>query len=132
MSSTMFPTLPGDVAALTTGEFTFDLEWNNAPSFNEICRRFGNDGNRAGVWLIRFRALKAWCARDDSAHWLSAARMPHICEVAASFELNDQWEFDAHGFCRALDRISNRRSRRERGVREASWFSTTRSSVRSD
>jgi hypothetical protein len=115
MSTTMFPTLPGDVAALTTREFAFDLEWNNAPSLDEVCRRFGNDANRALVWMIRFGALKAWCAREDIAQWLSAARMPHICEVAASFELNGQWEFDAAAFCLAVDRSANRGSRPERG-----------------
>lgn len=109
MSHTMFPAVPGDVAALTTREFAFNLEWNNAPSFDEICRRFGNDVNRAVVWLIRFRALKAWCARDDVADWLNAARMPRICEVAARFELNEQWEFDADTFCVAVDMIGNRR-----------------------
>jgi hypothetical protein len=114
MSSTRFPTVPGEVAVLTTGEFVFDLEGNNAPSLDEVCRRFANDANRALVWLIRYRALKAWCARDDISRWLSAARMPHVCEVAASFELNDQWEFDADAFCGAIDRIANRRSRRER------------------
>ena len=111
MSSTIFPTLPGDVAVLTTGEFAFDLEANNAPSLDEICQRFENDANRALVWLIRFRALRAWCARDGMAEWLSAARMPHICEVAARFELNDQWEFDVDSFCHAVDRIANRKSR---------------------
>ena len=104
----MFPTLPGEVAVLTTGEFAFDLELNNAPSLEEVCRRFGNDANRALVWVIRFRALKTWCARDDTAQWMSAARMRHICEVAAAFELNDLWEFDPPAFCQAVDEICNR------------------------
>jgi hypothetical protein len=115
MSSTIFPTLPAEVAVLTTGEFAFDLKWNNASSLEEVCRRFGNDANRAIVWFIRFRALKMLCARDESAQWMSAARMPHICEVAASFELNHQWEFDAEAFCLAVEANCNRRSRRERG-----------------
>ena len=54
MSSTVFPALPGDVAVLTAGEFAFDLEWNNAASLDEVCRRSGNDANRALVWFIRF------------------------------------------------------------------------------
>jgi hypothetical protein len=114
MSSTIFPTLPGDVAVLTTGEFRFDLEWNDALSFDEICRRFGNDVNRALVWLIRFRALKAWCARDGIALSFDAERMSHLCEAAARFELNDQWEFDADTFCLAVDTIATRRARRDR------------------
>jgi hypothetical protein len=113
MSSTIFPTLPGEVATLTAREFTFDFEGNNAPSLDEVCRRFGNDANRALVWMIRFRALKAWRARDETAHWLSAARIRHVCEVAARFELNDRWEFDADSFCHAVDTMANRKSRRE-------------------
>ena len=112
MSSTIFPTLPGDVAILTPGEFAFALELNNAPSLEEVCRRFGSDANRALVWWIRFRALKTWCARDESARWMSAARMPHICEVAASFALNHQWEFDVEAFCLAVDANCHRRSPR--------------------
>ncbi len=112
MSSTIFPTLPGDVAGLTTDEFAFELGLTNAPSLEEVCRRFGSDANRAIVWFIRFRALKTWCARDDSAPWMSAALMPHICEVAASFALNHQWEFDAEAFCVAVDANCNRRSPR--------------------
>jgi hypothetical protein len=115
MSSTIFPTLPREVAVLTTGEFAFELEFNDAPSLAEVCRRFGNDANRALVWFIRFRALKTWCARDASPQWMSAARMAHICEVAASFELNHQWEFDPEAFCLAVDANCHRRSPRERG-----------------
>jgi hypothetical protein len=87
VSSTIFPVLPRDVAVLTAAEFAFDLEGDNAPSLDEVCRRFENDAHRALIWLIRSRALKAWCAADGIAAWLTAARRPHICEVAASFEL---------------------------------------------
>ena len=111
MNRTTFPTSPCEVAVLTADEFAFDLEWKQTPSLDEICRRFGNDTNRALVWWIRFRALKAWCARDDIAGWLSVARMPHIFEVAAGLDLNDQWEFDADAFCLAVDVIANRRIR---------------------
>ena len=108
MSSTVFPALPGDVAVLTVGEFAFDLEWNNAASLDEVCRRFGNDANRALVWFIRFRALKTWCAREDSAQRMTGAGMSHICEVAARFELNEQWEFDPETFCLAVDAMSHK------------------------
>ena len=114
MSSTVFPALPGDVAVLTAGEFAFDLEWNNAASLDEVSRRFGNDANHALVWLIRFRALKTWCAREDSAQWMTGARMSHICEVAARFELNEQWEFDPEAFCLAVDAMCNRGPGRQR------------------
>jgi hypothetical protein len=116
MNSTIFPAQPVDVAALTAREFGFDLGCNNAPSLDEACRRFGSDANRALVWLIRFRALKTWCALDGMAQWLNAgSRTPRdICEVAASFELNDQWEFDAPSFCLAVDMAVGRRARLER------------------
>ena len=114
MSSTVFPALPGDVAVLTAGEFAFDLERDNAASLDEVCRRFGNDANRALVWFIRFRALKTWCAREDNAHWMTRARMSHICEVAARFELNQQWEFDPEAFCLAVDAMCNRSPGRQR------------------
>ena len=96
-----------DVAALTAPEFTYDLEWNDSPSFDEVCRRFGNDGNRAAAWLIRFRALQAWWARDGMAQWLTAAAgTPRdICEVAARLELNDRREFDGEAFCAAVDQV---------------------------
>jgi len=118
MSGTIFPTLPSEVAVLSTGEFVFDLELNNAPSLEEICKRFGNDANRALVWFIRFRALKTFTARDGIAQWMTAARMPHICEVAARFGLNHQWEFDAEAFCLAVDAMCNR-ARLERGEEPA-------------
>jgi hypothetical protein len=108
MSGTIFPTLPREVAVLSTGEFAFDVELNNAPSLEEICRRFGNDANRALVCFIRFRALKTWAARDGIARWMTAARMLHICEVAASFSLNHQWEFDPEAFCLAVDAMCDR------------------------
>lgn len=113
MSDTAFPARPVDVVALTTSEFTVDLEWSNAPSLDEVCRRFGADANRAVVWLIRFRALQAWCTRDGMTQWLgSGGRTPRdICEAAAGFRLNDRWEFDAEAFCRAIDIIAARTGR---------------------
>jgi hypothetical protein len=114
MSSTHSPTRPMDIDELTATEFTYDLEWNNSPSFDDVCRRFGNDVNRAAAWLIRFRALQAWWARDGMAQWLTdAAGTPRdICEVAARLELNDLREFDAEAFCSAVDLVVAQRSPR--------------------
>ena len=97
---------------LSTAEFAFDLEWNSAPSLDEVCRTFGSDANRALVWLIRVRALKAWCARERMTQWLhEGSRTPEdICEVAASSQLNDRAEFDAEAFCAAVDETTDRRS----------------------
>jgi hypothetical protein len=114
--STHSPTRPMDVAELTAPEFTYELEWNNSPSFDEVCRRFGNDGNRAAAWLIRFRALQAWWACDGMAQWLTdvAGTPRDICEVAAGLELNDLRQFDADAFCSAVDRVIAQRSTRAR------------------
>src|SRR5688572_20052848 len=63
MDSTAFPTKPIDVVALTTVEFSFDVDGNDGPSLAVVCARFVDDANRALVWLIRFRALREWLAR---------------------------------------------------------------------
>ena len=112
MSSTRYPVMPVDVAELTTAEFAFHLEWNSAPGLDEVCRRFGNDANRALVWLIRVRALKAWCAREGMTQWLhdGSRTSQDVCEVAAGFQLNDRWEFDPEAFCVAVDMEAGRRS----------------------
>ena len=55
---TPFPATPRDVAALTLQEFTFRLDLDHSPSLPDVCDRFGEDTNRAVVWLVRFRALQ--------------------------------------------------------------------------
>jgi hypothetical protein len=112
MPSTVFPRRPVDVAALTTREFTFDLDWRAGPSLDVVCARFVDDVNRAVVWLIRFRALKQWCASAEMADWLTAGSRTarDVCEVAARFELNDQWQFDPGDFCAAVDAVVFERS----------------------
>jgi hypothetical protein len=114
MNTTMFPAKAIEVAGLTAQEFEFSLEWSNAPSLDEICRRFAGDANRALVWVIRFRALEAWCARDGMRQWRNADSRTAICEVAASFELNDRWEFEPDAFCLAVDAAVRQRLRLER------------------
>ena len=86
----------------------FDL--NATVSFDRVCRRFLDDANRALVWFIRFRALSAWRERGDMATWLEAspARAAHACEIAASFELNQEWEFDAEPFRSAVESLGCR------------------------
>jgi hypothetical protein len=112
MSSTPFPTRPIDVVALTSGEFMYDLDMNDVPSLDVVCARFVDDANRALVWLIRFRALRSWCARADMVEWLDggSGTPRDVCEVAASFELNDRWEFDVEGFCSAVNGVVRHRS----------------------
>lgn len=66
MNRTPFPETPRDVVALTIEEFAFALDVRNAPSLDEVCNRFLNDTNRALVWVIRFRALQAWCGRTEN------------------------------------------------------------------
>lgn len=104
---TDFPTRPCEVAALTVSEFTSELDLNATVSFDQVCRRFLHDANRALVWFIRFRALMTWRERGEIAMWLGASpsRVEDACEVAASFELNQDWEFDAEAFRSAVQSI---------------------------
>jgi hypothetical protein len=113
IGKTPFPTRPGDVAPLTVREFTFALHLSDAPSFDVVCARFEDDANRALVWLLRFRALNALSDRADMTEWLSnhPRTSPAVCQVAATFELNDRWEFDKEAFCSAVDMTASKRSR---------------------
>ena len=105
MQSTPFPTSPCNVAALTVPEFARGLDLNQSVSIDAVCHRFLEDTNRALVWFIRFCALTAWRERPDMAAWLYAepTHARHACEVAASFELNADWEFDAEPFRSAVE-----------------------------
>ncbi|HVH63528.1 MAG TPA: hypothetical protein VNA65_08000 [Candidatus Dormibacteraeota bacterium] len=107
MSGTAFPTRPCDVARLTVSEFTCELDLDATVSFDRVCGRFLDDANRALVWFIRFHALTAWRERGDMATWLDAnpSRVADACEVAASFELNHDWEFDAETFRSAVESV---------------------------
>ena len=107
MQITPFPTRPCDVVTLTVPEFACALDLGPAASLDVGCRRFLDDANRGLVWFIRFRALMAWCERADMAAWLTsgASHARHACEVAASFNLNDEWQFDAEAFRSAVESI---------------------------
>jgi hypothetical protein len=96
------------VVALTVPEFTCELELNGSVSLDAVCQRFPHDTNRALVWLIRFRALTAWCERTDMGPWLESqpSHAHHARELAASFELNDDWEFDAERFRSAVESVA--------------------------
>ena len=107
MRTTPFPARPCDVVALTVPEFACALDLDAAASLDVGCRRFLDDANRALVWFIRFRALMAWRERADMAAWLTSgpSLARHACEVAASFELNEAWQFDAEAFRSAIESI---------------------------
>ena len=116
MNRTDFPATPGDVAALTRQEFTFDLDeldGNRVPSMERVCRTFMDDANRALVWWIRFEALKSWCARTDVIARLNSGSVTlrDACDVAASFPLNHQWEFEPDNFCLAIEAATVGRAR---------------------
>ena len=118
MNHTVFPATPGDVAILTVGEFTFDLDeldGNRVPSMDRVCRTFMNDANRALVWWIRFGAFKNWCARTDVIvrSTSDSSILRDACEVAASFPLNHLWEFDPASFGFAVETVSVKRARTE-------------------
>jgi hypothetical protein len=108
MRQTPFPTNPSDVVALTVPEFTCELDLNGSVSLDAVCRRFVDDTNRALVWFIRFRALTAWCERTDVGAWLQSepSHADHACQLAASFALNDDWEFDVERFRSAVDSVA--------------------------
>jgi hypothetical protein len=109
MRTTPFPTAPVDVVALTVSEFACGPDLNQSVSIDAVCQLFLDDMNRALVWFIRFRALRTWCERTDVAAWLQAepGHAQHACEVAASFELNDDWEFEADSFRSAIESIAH-------------------------
>jgi hypothetical protein len=104
MRRTPFPTSPSNVVALTVPEFTCELDLEASVSLDAVCQHFVEDANRALVWFIRFQALTAWCERTDVAEWLRSepSHTQHACELAASFELNDDWGFDADRFRSAV------------------------------
>jgi len=108
MPLTPFPATPSDVVALTVIEFTCDLDLNGSLTLESACERFLDDANRALVWLIRFHALTAWCERADVTLWLQShpSHAQHACELAASFALNDEWEFDAWRFRSAVEVVA--------------------------
>ena len=108
MRTTPFPSRACDGIALTVPEFTCELDLKAAVSFDSVCRRFIDDANKAIVWFIRFRALRGWCEREDTAAWLRSrpARTQHASELAASFELNDDWQFDSERFRSAVESVA--------------------------
>jgi hypothetical protein len=110
IQTTPFPARPRDVVALTVPEFTCELDVNVATSIDFACQRFLDDANRALVWVIRFQALSAWRVRRDMEAWLgsSPSHAQHACEVAASFQLNGDWEFDAEAFRSAVESVISR------------------------
>ena len=106
---TPFPSRACEVVALTVPEFTCELDLYAAVSLESACQRFLEDANRALVWFIRFRALTAWCGHAEMAAWLSGdpSHPRHACAVAASFALNDEWEFDVEPFRSAVQRAAH-------------------------
>jgi hypothetical protein len=108
MRKTPFPASPCDVVALSVPEFMSELDLHGAVSLDAVCRRFLEDTNRAVVWFIRFHALTAWRERQDVAQWLrlEPSHAHHACELAASFDLNAAWEFDAERFRSAVESVT--------------------------
>src|ERR1051325_6800473 len=102
MRTTPFPATPFDVVALTVSEFMCD-DVDASVSIDAVCGRFLDDANRALVWFIRFRALAAWSQGGEAVGWLNLdpSHADRARELAASFELNSEWEFDTESFRRA-------------------------------
>jgi hypothetical protein len=108
MRTTPFPATPSDVVALTVPEFAGAADWTASVSIDVVCQRFLDDANRALVWFIRFQALTAWCQGRDAAVWLRSdlSHLRRARDVAASFELNGKWEFDAESFRAAVESVA--------------------------
>src|SRR4029450_3189657 len=108
MRTTPFPASPCDVVALSVPEFTCELDLTGSGSLDAVWGRFLEDTSRAVVWFIRFRALTAWCERMDVAQWLrlEPSHADHACQLAASFDLNDAWGFDAERFRSAVESVA--------------------------
>jgi hypothetical protein len=108
MPPTPFPARPREVVPLTVREFTCELDLKGTVSIDSICHRFLEDAGRAVVWFIRFQALSSWCERADVADWLGSrsAYLQHACELAATFQLNDEWEFDPDAFRAAVESVA--------------------------
>jgi hypothetical protein len=106
-ATTDFPIRPRDVAPLTIAEFTEHVDLDAPVSFDFVCGRFPDDANRALVWVIRFRALNAWRERRDVALWLGsdASLAQRASQLAASFALDDAWEFPADAFRLAVESL---------------------------
>ena len=111
---TPFPATPRDVAALTLQEFTFRLDLDHSPSLPDVCDRFGEDTNRAVVWLVRFRALQKLKAEGRMDRWIrnrSETDRQSLCgdlfEIAATQPLNERWEFDAFSFLQAVEALAH-------------------------
>jgi hypothetical protein len=104
-AGTAFPIRPSDVEALSVSEFTCEFGLKGSASLDAVCRRFLDDANRALVWVIRFRAFMTWCERAEIAEWLKSdpAYAHHACELAATFVLSDDWEFDRDAFRAAVE-----------------------------
>jgi hypothetical protein len=110
MKRTPFPVKPLDVVALSVQEFTSVLDLCEAPPLEMVCGRFADDANRALVWLLRYRALSALNGQAEMAAWLNGgSRSRDVREVAATFALNDRWEFDRRAFCSAVDAVGQQR-----------------------
>jgi hypothetical protein len=110
---TAFPATPRDVATLTVQEFTFRLDLEHSPSLPDVCDRFGDDTNRAIVWMLRFRALQKVKADGRMERWirnrLEADRQSlcgEIFEIAATQPLNERWEFDSFSFYQAVEALT--------------------------
>ena len=102
---TPFPTNPGEVVALTVDEFVADLDLSSNLPLTAVCARFGEDLNRAVVWMLRYRALQHFIGYLDASR-LEQTRKT-ATELAAGFTLNEDWEFERVTFLAAVEAARN-------------------------
>jgi hypothetical protein len=79
--------------------------------FVAVCDHFGDDANRAAVWLLRFWALQALKADPRMVRWVRAASVnwnevyEGVFEAAATQPLNERWEFNAEDFFSTVEAL---------------------------
>lgn len=83
--------------------------------FVAVCEHFGDDANRAAVWLLRFWAMQVLENDPRMEAWIDSCVEPRgvadvyegVFEAAASQPLNGCWEFDADAFFAAVEALHN-------------------------
>jgi hypothetical protein len=99
---------PSDVAALTVAEFMRALQTGCAGVVSVRSMPFAGAFStmRTGHWSGLFDSVRVGgvVRTHDSTLWLHSdpSHKQDACELAASFDLNDDWGFDAERFRSAV------------------------------
>ena len=112
---TPFPVTPRDVVPLTAHEFTGDVDVYGSPVLALVCRRFLNDENRPGL-AHSVQGPQSVVRAVGFGLVVDRPRRRRAERVGSrgGLYLNEEWEFDAEAFSRAVDSAIARRSARSR------------------